>query len=201
VGLPRNWNGRNLSYDTFRQGVNQMASIAKEGLNTAAWMNPLAAGIMIGKGEDAKGSRLTQGQRITGGLTLAMGPVLGTVGRVTGFRNIVNKLANARRASAGTIDGLRGEIGAAKLLRALGHEVEFLEDLPGAADLMVGGRAYDVYTPTTGNIHTIMREIEGKRFDVVLNVSRSAISSADLSSLSARLAGKGFIRDLIIVGR
>lgn len=73
----------------------------------------------------------------------------------------------------------------------------------GTADLLVDGRSYDVYTPTTGNPDAIIRAVAKKgsqAYGVVLDLSDTSVRGPDLGDVLARVRGTGSrLQDVIIV--
>jgi contact-dependent growth inhibition (CDI) system CdiA-like toxin len=123
--------------------------------------------------------------------------------------------AGAARAGAGPTGSLRilgsgfseSELGAAELLALQGRQV-ILRAEPGdvkTSDLLLDGVPYDVYTPTTGSVRSIINAIvrKGKQVNgggVVLDLSKSPLSAADLGDLLARVRQTTTkITDIIII--
>jgi hypothetical protein len=66
----------------------------------------------------------------------------------------------------------------------------------GTSDLLVGGKAWDVYSPTTGNVDRIVSAVAKKGSQVngggvIIDLSGSTVTPAELANIEARLAGIG----------
>lgn len=74
------------------------------------------------------------------------------------------------------------------------------------SDLLVNGVPYDVYTPTTGNLDRIVGAIASKGSQVngggvVLDLSKSPLTAADVGNLLPRVQGiTSQISGIIILG-
>jgi hypothetical protein len=71
---------------------------------------------------------------------------------------------------------------------------------------LVNGVNYDVYTPITKNHDRIITAIADKKMQtvgIVLDLSQTTITAAELGNVMARLAGKGVtsIKEVIILGK
>ncbi|WP_428037165.1 hypothetical protein [Chryseobacterium nepalense] len=72
------------------------------------------------------------------------------------------------------------------------------------SDLLINGISYDVYTPETSNISSIVRAIRNKNTQcngVVLDLSKTSIKALDLGNLLKRVQGAGAknINDIVIM--
>ena len=104
------------------------------------------------------------------------------------------------------------ELRAAQLVAGLdrGHTVVLRRPIGrrspagGTADLLIDGGAYDVYTPTTSSGDRIVGAIAGKgdrAFGVVVDLSDTSVSAADLGDVLTRVRGTGSrLQDVIPVG-
>lgn len=74
------------------------------------------------------------------------------------------------------------------------------------SDLLVDDIPYDVYTPTTGNLDRIVGSIASKGSQVrgggvVLDLSKSPLSAADVADILPRVQGiSSQISDIIVLG-
>jgi hypothetical protein len=96
----------------------------------------------------------------------------------------------------------------AQLLYEQGNDV-VLRQATGAgrtSDLLVNGVAYDVYTPTTGNVNAIVSAIAKKGSQVngggvVLDLSSSPLTPSQVGNLLPRVQGvTDQISNIIVVG-
>jgi YD repeat-containing protein len=78
--MPDDPSGRQFYYDGFRRTVNRGARIAESVLNTAAYFNPICQAIMVWKGQDAAGHKLSAGERVFILATMAVGPAVRGLG-------------------------------------------------------------------------------------------------------------------------
>ncbi|MPZ84377.1 MAG: hypothetical protein GEV28_29885 [Actinophytocola sp.] len=101
------------------------------------------------------------------------------------------------------------ERAAAETLAGQGRNVVLRAADPAAgrtSDLLLDGIAYDVYSPTTGNVARIVSAIAAKGSQVrgggvVLDLSKSPLTTADVGNLLARVRGvTDQISDIIILG-
>lgn len=118
----------------------------------------------------------------------------------------------ARGRGSLTVVGTRfsqSERDVAEYLAQQGKRVVLREAPPNAgrtSDLLVNGIAYDVYTPTTGNVGRIVSAIAKKGSQVrgggvVIDLRDSSLTPADLSNILARVQGiTDQISDIIVMG-
>jgi RHS repeat-associated protein len=100
------------------------------------------------------------------------------------------------------------ELYAARTLSAQGRNVVLREatGVGRTSDLLVDGVPYDVYTPTTGSLDNIVSAIASKGSQVngggvVLDLSRSPLTSVDRAALRARVRGvTNKVSDIIVIG-
>lgn len=147
---------------------------------------------------------------------------------VAGGAGITSKLLSRAGASTRLVDDLAGaaadeahlgrlsiegsrfsasELGAAELLAERGYDV-VLREATGPdrmSDLLLDGVQYDVYTPETGNISRLVGAIADKGSQVrgggvVLDLSSSPLTSADVGNLLARVRGvTEKVTDIIVI--
>jgi hypothetical protein len=80
------------------------------------------------------------------------------------------------------------------------------DPIPGrpTSDLLIEGAPYDIYSPTTSNANRIISELAKKNRQasgVVLDLSRTSVTDAELGNVLARVRGAGAtnIQDVIII--
>jgi RHS repeat-associated protein len=103
------------------------------------------------------------------------------------------------------------EIAAAKFMASQGRNVILRQPVGTRAggatsDLLVNGVNYDVYTPLTTNPNRIISAIASKNSQaegVVLDLSRTSLTSGQLGNVLQRVQGAGAsnIKDIVIIGK
>lgn len=101
------------------------------------------------------------------------------------------------------------ELRAARLLYMQGNEVVLRAPADsasggGASDLLVNGRRWDVFTPTTKNPDRIVsalaaRHARARVEGVVVDLSQSCVNAVDLADLESRLGGLGAVAGHVLV--
>jgi filamentous hemagglutinin len=102
------------------------------------------------------------------------------------------------------------EQNAARYMSEQGHDVTLRPPSGtraggGTSDLLVDGKPYDVYTPTTSNPDRIISAIAKKNTQaegVVLDLTGSSVTRAQLGNVVARVQGAGAtkITNVVIIG-
>jgi len=74
----------------------------------------------------------------------------------------------------------------------------------GTSDLLVNNISYDVYTPTTGKVDNIKTNIGKKNSQaagIVLDLSRTTVTTEELGNVLRRVRGSGAtnIKDIVIM--
>jgi hypothetical protein len=137
----------------------------------------------------------------------------GSTGTTPSTRNNATKALPAGPGTGGTLriagNGFSSsEQRMAQLLYEQGNDV-VLRQATGAgrtSDLLVNGVAYDVYTPTTGNVNAIVSAIAKKGSQVngggvVLDLSSSPLTPSQVGNLLPRVQGvTDQISNIIVVG-
>jgi hypothetical protein len=90
-----------------------------------------------------------------------------------------------------------------------GYRVELRDPLGTTAggltsDLVVNGKNWDVYTPTTGNVSRIVSAGASKGSQVqgggvIIDLSRTSVTADQLANIQARIAGTGVRVGQIVV--
>jgi hypothetical protein len=101
------------------------------------------------------------------------------------------------------------ELFVARLLAQRGYHVVLRPPIGtrvggATSDLLLNGRGYDIYTPTTANPNHIISAIAKKNAQaegVVLDLSATSVTRSQLGNILARVQGAGAtnIRDVIVL--
>lgn len=103
----------------------------------------------------------------------------------------------------------QSEINAANYMKSLGHNVVLrppkgTRAAGGTSDLLINGINYDVYTPKTNKVSSIVSATAKKNSQtvgVVIDLSQTSVKPPELSNILQRVQGAGAtnIKDIVII--